>query len=126
MRFTIERIRTLVLAAGVLLVVVLAAFLAVGRWKNPFNRRDIPKRLGIDIQQEANGVTYTQAHGGHTIFKIHASRVIQLKNDQATLHDVKIELYGRTATASITSRATNSSTTRRTALQPQPARWRSR
>ena len=95
MRFTIERIRTLVLATGVLLVVVLAAFLAIGKWKNPFNRQDIPKRLGIDIQQEANGVTYTQAHGGHTIFKIHASRVVQLRNDQATLHDVKIELYGQ-------------------------------
>ena len=95
MRFTIERIRTLVLAAGVLLVVVLAAFLAIGKWKNPFSRRDIPKRLGIDIQQEANGVTYTQAHGGHTIFKIHASKVVQLKNDRATLHDVQIELYGQ-------------------------------
>ena len=74
---------------------VLAVFLTVSRWKSPFNRRDVPKRLGINIQQEANGVTYTQAHGGHTIFKIHASRVIQLKNDHATLHDVKIELYGQ-------------------------------
>ena len=85
--------RTLVLAAGVLLVLVLAAFLAVSKWRNPFNLHDIPKRLGIDIQQEANGVTYTQARGGHTLFKIHASKVVQLKNDQATLHDVQIELY---------------------------------
>ena len=94
MRFTIERIRTLVLAAGVLLVMALVAFLAIGKWKIPFNRRDIPKRLGIDIQQEANGVTYTQAHEGHTIFKIHASKVDQLKNSHAELHDVQIELYG--------------------------------
>src|SRR5580693_3866636 len=94
MRFTIERIRNLVLAAGLLLVVALVAFLAVGKWKNPFNRRDIPKRLGIDIEQEANGVTYTQAHAGHTIFKIHASKVVQLKNSHAMLHDVQIELYG--------------------------------
>ena len=93
MRFTIERIRTLVLAAGVLLVVALCVFLAIGRFKSPFSGRDIPKRLGIDIQQEANGVTYTQAHGGHTLFKIHASKVVQLKNDHAQLHDVKIELY---------------------------------
>ncbi len=78
-RLTIERMRTLVLAAGVLLVVALVVFLAVGKWKNPFNRRDLPKRLGIEIQQEANGVTYTQAHGGHTLFKIHASKVVQLK-----------------------------------------------
>ena len=86
--------RTLVLAAGVLLVVALALFLTIGKWRNPFNRRDIPKRLGIEIQQESNGVTYTQAHGGHTLFKIHASKVVQLKQGNAILHDVKIELYG--------------------------------
>ena len=94
MRLTIERLRTLVLAAGVLLVAALVIFLAVGKWKNPFNRRDLPQRLGIEIQQEANGVTYTQAHGGHTLFKIHASKVVQLKKGNALLHDVKIELYG--------------------------------
>ena len=94
MRITIERIRTLVLAAGVLLLVALAAFLAIGKWKIPFNRRDIPKRLGIDIQQEANGFTYTQAHAGHTLFKIHASKVVKLKNSIAQLHDVQIDLYG--------------------------------
>jgi lipopolysaccharide export system protein LptA len=93
-RFTIERIRTLVLAAGVLLIIALGVFLAIGRFRNKFNRRDIPRRLGIDIEQEANGVTYTQAHGGHTLFKIHASKVVQLKNDMAQLHDVEIELYG--------------------------------
>lgn len=85
----------LMLGAGVLLVVILAVFLAVGRWKNPFSGRDLPKRLGIDIQQEANGVTYTQSHGGHTIFKIHASKAVQLRNGHITLHDVAIELYGQ-------------------------------
>lgn len=94
MRLTIERIRFLVLAAGVLLIAVLAIFLTIGKWKTPFGR-DVPKRLGINIQEEANGVTYTQSHGGNTIFKIHASKVVQLKNDRATLHDVLIELYGK-------------------------------
>ena len=95
MRLTIERMRTLVLAAGVLLVVALVAFLVAGRWKHRFNFKEIPKRLGVDIQQEANGVTYTQTNGGHTLFKIHASKVVQLKQDgRALLHDVQIELYG--------------------------------
>ena len=66
----------------------------MGKWKNPFNRRDLPKRLGIEIQQEANGVTYTHALGAHSQFKIHASKVVQLKQGNALLHDVKIELYG--------------------------------
>jgi lipopolysaccharide export system protein LptA len=84
----------LVLGTGVLLLAALVVFLAVAKWKNPFNRRDLPKVLGIDVQQEANGVDYTQAHGGHTLFKIHASKVVQLKQGNAVLHDVKIELYG--------------------------------
>ena len=94
MRLTIEKMRTLVLGAAVLLLVALGVFFAVGKGKNPFNRRDLPQRLGIEIQQEANGVTYTQAHGGRTLFKIHASKVVQLKKGIAMLHDVKIELYG--------------------------------
>jgi lipopolysaccharide export system protein LptA len=93
-RLTIEKMRTLVLVAAGLLLVALVVFLAVGKGKNPFNRRDLPQRLGIEIQQEGNGVTYTQAHGGRTLFKIHASKVVQYKQGTALLHDVKIELYG--------------------------------
>ncbi len=95
MRLTIERLRTLVLAGGALLVLALAGFLVVSRWKSRLILREIPRRLGANIQQEANGVTYTQAHGGHTLFKIHASKVVQLKQGgRAILHDVQIELYG--------------------------------
>jgi lipopolysaccharide export system protein LptA len=97
-RLTIEKLRTLVLGAAVLLLVALVVFLAVAKGKNPFSRRDLPKQLGINIQQEANGVTYTQAHGGRTLFKIHASKVVQLKQGNAMLHDVKIELYGEDGT----------------------------
>ena len=94
MRLTIERMRTLVLAAGALLIVALVTFLVVARWKTHFILREIPRRLGANIQQEANGVTYTQSHGGHTLFKIHASKVVQLKQGgRALLHDVQIELY---------------------------------
>jgi lipopolysaccharide export system protein LptA len=95
-RLTIERLRTLVLAAGVLLIVALVAFLTIGRWKHPFNGRDLPKKLGLDIQQEANGWTYTHGSRGHTLYKIHASQLVQLspgKGGRVLLHDVKIELY---------------------------------
>ena len=86
--------RTLVLAAGILLVAALAVFLAIGKWRNPMNLKELPKRLGVNIEQEANGFTYTQSHGGHTLFKIHASKVVQIKQGNALLHDVKIDLYG--------------------------------
>jgi lipopolysaccharide export system protein LptA len=92
-RFTIERIRTVVLIAGVLLIAALGVFLAIGHWKSPFNRHDLPKKLGIDIQQEANGFTHAEFHAGHAQFKITASRVEQLKDNRYRLHSVKIEMY---------------------------------
>ncbi len=95
MRFTIERIRTLVLVAGALLLVALAGFLWVGKWKSLLNRRDLPQRLGINIQQEANGYTFVHAFGAHSQYKIHASKEVQLKDNRILLHDVQIELYGQ-------------------------------
>ena len=94
MAFTIARLRLLIVAAGVLLLASLVVFLTIGKWKNPLNRRDLPKRLGFEIKQESNGVTFSHALGAHSQFKIHASKVVQLKQGNALLHDVKIELYG--------------------------------
>ncbi len=85
------------LASGILLIVAIGAFLGLSRWKNNFIRHDLPKRLGINIQEEANGWTYTHQELGHTLFKIHASKLVQLNlksGNNVFLHDVRIELYG--------------------------------
>jgi lipopolysaccharide export system protein LptA len=92
-RFTIERLRTLVLAAGILLLGALVAFLAVDKWKQHFSIQQVLKPLGVNVQQDFNGYTLSHAFGAHSQYKIHASKVVQLKNDRAILHDVKIELY---------------------------------
>jgi lipopolysaccharide export system protein LptA len=95
-RLTIERLRTLVLTAGVLLVVALIAFLGLARWKTRQAIKELPKRLGADIQRQANEFVYTQSNGRHTLFKIRASRLVQLKNGgKAELENVQIELYGQ-------------------------------
>ncbi len=93
MPFLIERIRTTILVAGVLLIAALGVFLTIGHWRSPFNRRDLPKKLGIDIQQEANGFTHAEFHAGHALFKITASKVEQLKDSHYRLHTVQIEMY---------------------------------
>jgi lipopolysaccharide export system protein LptA len=84
----------MVLLAGALLVAALGVFLCVGKWKSLIARRDLPHRLGIDIQQEANGYTFVHAFGAHSRYRIHASKEITLKNDRVELHDVEIDLYG--------------------------------
>jgi lipopolysaccharide export system protein LptA len=93
-RLTIERLRTLVLAAGALLVMALVGFLALAHWKSRFSLREIPKRLGVDIQQESNQVLIERNIGEHSQFKIRASKVVQMKQGTALLHDVQIELFG--------------------------------
>jgi lipopolysaccharide export system protein LptA len=84
----------MVLAAGVVLVVALCVFLGTSKFRNRFLARELPKRLGVDIRQEANGVTYSHALGAHSQFKIHASKAEQLKSGLILLHEVQIELFG--------------------------------
>ncbi len=91
---TIERIRTLVLVAAVLLLATLGVFLVRAKLKNVLNRHDLPHRLAKDIVQEANGYTYVHAFGAHSQYRIHASREVELKSDFVEMHDVQIDLFG--------------------------------
>jgi lipopolysaccharide export system protein LptA len=93
-RITIERIRTLVLAAAVVLLAALGVFLVKARWKNLLSRHDLPQRLAKNIEQEASGYTFVHALGAHSQYTIHASREVELRNDRVELHDVQIDLYG--------------------------------
>ncbi len=93
MRLTIERMRTLVIAAGVLLIAALGVFLVFAKFRNPFKIRDLPQKLGLNIQQEGKGYTISHALGAHAQWKLHASKEVQFKNDRVELHGVLIELY---------------------------------
>ena len=98
-RFTIERLRTLVLVGGVVLVLAIGILLGLGQWKLRRLAKDIPKRLGVDIQSQGNDVYYSQSRKGKTLFKIHAARAVQMKAAGRTLlHDVHIDLYGEDGT----------------------------
>jgi len=83
-----------VLAAGILLVAALVIFLARGKLHNPLNLKDIPKTLGVNITQDATGFTLDHAFGGHSRYRIHASKAVGYKDNHEILRDVKIELFG--------------------------------
>jgi lipopolysaccharide export system protein LptA len=89
--------RTLVLAAGFLLVGSLIVVLVVGKWKRYFNLQEVLKPLGANIQEEANGWVFSHALGAHSQYTIHASKLIQMtqgKGGHVLLHDVTIDLFG--------------------------------
>ncbi|HEY0785798.1 MAG TPA: LptA/OstA family protein [Acidobacteriaceae bacterium] len=91
---SVRHLRRSVAAGGVLLLAVLGVFLGLARLRGHLFHLDLPGRLGVNISQTANGFTYSQSEKGHTLFTIHASKLVQYKAEQAELHDVTITLYG--------------------------------
>jgi lipopolysaccharide export system protein LptA len=81
-------------AIGLLLVVAAVYFYARSKVENAL--KEVPAKIGIEIQQSAQGFTVSRSEQGHTLFKVQASKAVQYKTGgRAELHDVTITLYGR-------------------------------
>ncbi len=94
MRPTIAWLRTGLLLGGGALVLVLVGILGWAHLRAHQELRDLPGRLGADIQREANGFTYSQTVGGRVLFTLHAKRATQHKTGAAQLEDAGLVLYG--------------------------------
>lgn len=81
--------------SALLMIVVVAGFYGYARYRVRKALQHLPP-LGINIQQNTAGFTYSQSAGGHTIFSITASNAVRYKEGgKAELHQVKIVSYGR-------------------------------
>lgn len=94
MRVTVRGLRRWIVAAAVLLMAVVLGFLFYGRYRFRRVEKDLPVRLGANIQQSANEFSYTQSSHGHALFTLKASKELQLKSGHVLLHNVDITLYG--------------------------------
>ncbi len=94
MRVTIEGLRRWILITGSLLLAMVAGFFIYGRSRLRHIEKDLPARLGVNIQQTATGWSLSQSSQGHTLFTLKASKLVQLRAGHALLHDVDITLYG--------------------------------
>ena len=96
MAFSAARLRRWIALAGGLVCLVVAASYFYARHGVENALRQVPERLNIHVQQSAHGFTLSNSDQGRTLFKLEASRAIQLKAGGHTeLHDVMITLYGR-------------------------------
>jgi lipopolysaccharide export system protein LptA len=96
MPITIEKLRRWILQAALLTVAGVVALLLYGQHERRKLLRDLPGKLGIDIQQQTSEFTYSQSIQGKTLFTLHAAKAVQMKlGGHIKLHDVTIILYGR-------------------------------
>ncbi len=99
MPIAISRLRRWFAAAAVAAVLLVAGayYYAQRRVQNVL--KQVPEKIGVGIQQTADGFTISGSDGARTLFKIQASKVFKFQVDgRAELHNVAITLYGRDST----------------------------
>ena len=76
-----------------LLLVAGAYFYASYRVRNAL--KEVPAKIGLNVQQSAQGFTVSRSEAGRTLFRVQANKAVQFKEGgRAELHDVMITLYG--------------------------------
>jgi lipopolysaccharide export system protein LptA len=77
-------------------IAVVAGFYFYARFQLRLTLKNLPGKIGIDIQQTTEGFTLSKSEGGRTLYTIHASKATQFKQGgRAELHNVNIIVYGR-------------------------------
>lgn len=80
----------------VVVVTVVAGYYLHSRIMLRVALKNLPGKVGVDIQQTSEGFTLSKSEGGRTLYTIHASKATQFKKGgRAELHDVNIVVYGR-------------------------------
>lgn len=98
MPVNIARLRNWFLAAALLVIAVVAGFYLHGRQQVEKAVRNVPKKLGVEVQQSTSGFSLSKSEGGRTLFTIKAARAVQYRQGgRAELEKVDIIAYGKQA-----------------------------
>ncbi len=94
----VSRLRRWFAFIAVLMIATVAGMYFYAQWSLRKAVRTIPAKLGLDIQQTAEGFSISKSTEGRTQFTISASKAVQFKaGGLADLHNVKIVIYGKDA-----------------------------
>lgn len=95
MPVNISRLRYWFAVAAIAAVLIVAGFYFYARYRFYTAVREVPQKLGVEIQQSTDTFSLSKSEGGHTLFTIRASKAVQYKQGgRAELHDVNIVVYG--------------------------------
>jgi lipopolysaccharide export system protein LptA len=94
----VSRLRRWFAVGAILMIATVAGMYFSARWSLRKAVHNIPAKVGLDIQQTAEGFSISKSVEGRTLFKVSASKAVQFKEGgRAELHNVKIVIYGRDA-----------------------------
>ena len=98
MPLPVRSLRRWFAAAAILMVAIVAGMYFYARWRVSRAVHEVPAKIGLDIQQTAEGFSISKSVEGRTLFTMSATNAVQFKQGgRAELHNVKIVVYGRDA-----------------------------
>ncbi len=87
--------RKWLVAAAVLVIAIVGISYYATKFREKPTLHNIPKQLGIDIQQTSEGFSLSKSEGGRTLYTIRASKAVQFKaGGHADLSNVHVVVYG--------------------------------
>jgi len=94
----VSRLRHWFALGAILMIATVAGMYFYARLSLRKAVHNIPARIGLDIQQTAEGFSISKSVEGRTLFTVSASKAVQFKEGgRAELHNVKIVIYGKDA-----------------------------
>jgi lipopolysaccharide export system protein LptA len=98
MASSVSRLRRWFALSAMLMIAIVAGMYLYARMRMHKIVHEIPAKIGLDIQQTAEGFSISKSLEGRTLFRVSASKAVQFKDGgHAELHNVKIVVYGRDA-----------------------------
>ena len=92
----VSRLRRWFALGAILMVATVAGMYFYARWSLRKAIHDVPAKVGLNIQQTAEGFSISKSEQGRTQFTVSASKAVQFKEGgRADLHNVKIVIYGK-------------------------------
>jgi lipopolysaccharide export system protein LptA len=98
MSVRVSRLRVWFALGAVLMVATVAGMYFYAQYSLRKMVLAVPAKLGVEIQQTAEGFSISKSTDGRTQFTVSASKAVQFKEGgRSDLHNVKIVIYGKDA-----------------------------
>jgi len=96
MPLPVIRLRRWFAAIAILMIATVAGMYLYARWRVSKAVHEVPQKIGLDIQQTAEGFSISKSEQGRTEFTVSASKAVQFKEGgRAQLQNVRIVVYGK-------------------------------